>query len=1453
MFAQNDLLSVCRLKTPLCIFFVLFLTLAGARAQNQVLELDGKNAAVLLPSNIFNDLENATIEGWVMWRSFGAWSRFFDFGQRAQEIEVHNRGNSPSIGFVIKPGKDRVLGDVVVMDILRSNKWVHVAAVSGKTGMHLYLNGRLVGSNPFSGSFKTVATGETNYLGRSNYFENPDLDGLIDDFRVWNVARSQEEIRRDMTRSLTGNEPGLVVLYQFEDGAKDGTSHGHHGKLLGNAKTVPMPSPGTLPIEPPATIRGKVLSSDGRAISCPVELHGPSGEPILQYTLNDGSYHFAGYFAGNYELVVTVGNDGIRKQIEVGAGTHHDIDLPLSEAISLRGVVRALDDTPLPNATLHLLKVERAPDGLRGGSTRPVLRTASNASGEFKFVNVHPGAYLLRYETFSGAVLYENGKLLQLGGNPIPPLAIKIAPVKKGNIRAYTTSDGLGGKSLWSLAKAPDGALWCASAANDGISRFDGREFETFSTEEGISGAVRDICVDREGVVWLATIRGLTRFDGKQSRTFTTKDGLATDDLWCVAIGPDGAIWSGGSGGLSQKKGDTFISYGAAVGLDKETIRRMCFHPDGSLWLGGGSGLIHFDGKTFSNVTENAGLNSFFIGNPAIAPDGAVWFARFGVGVCRYDGTNFTTFTEADGLVANSVFEVSIEPRPNQHPIVWIGTQNGLSRFDGTNFMNLTVADGLPGTFVTKVLSGMGNHVWIATHGGLARYETGTFTSYTKADGLPDNWIRVSFVTREGNVWFSTERVAGAEANGICWFDGKAFHRLSTEHGLASSWADRFAQTPDGALWIGTSQGLSRYQNGAFKNYLAHDGLPDEDIDGLVAAPDGTLWGGGWVKGLFSFDGSKFTHFPDPRLAAFREVRLDPTGNVWIATAGSGLARFDPQQRFTQFTTTNGLPSEYITCVLPEKSDAIWVGTDAGLAHFDGSSFTRFSRKASRLSHSYITDVLRARNGLLWVATHAGVMRFDGTLWTSLNQRDGLISDYVTTLAETPDGAIWIGTDKGVTRYQPDPTAPPSPLLKVKLDEEYARGQLLPEITSGRRIDFAFTAIDFKARPGSEWYRWIFTPGNLSAEELKRRLDWSPPISERRVEQIASKPGAYTFAVRYIDRDLVYSEPALVSMTVVAPWYLNARFIAPAVFFNAILFAWALYAGVRSRSRRREADRLREQLLEEEHRGREAAEKAAQELAEKNRLIEESRRISEEAKETADAANKAKSQFLANMSHELRTPLNAIIGYSEMLQEEAIDLERQEFVPDLQKIHNAGKHLLTLINDILDLSKIEAGKMTLYLERFDVAKLVHDVTTTIQPLVAKNGNKLVVECPAGIGEMTADLTKVRQTLFNLLSNASKFTEKGTITLRVMVWSDGGGVADQQRSAEASGASERQIEFVVTDTGIGMSEEQMARLFESFSQANTQITRKYGGTGLGLAISRKFCQMMGGDLQVSSDL
>ena len=226
-----------------------------------------------------------------------------------------------------------------------------------------------------------------------------------------------------------------------------------------------------------------------------------------------------------------------------------------------------------------------------------------------------------------------------------------------------------------------------------------------------------------------------------------------------------------------------------------------------------------------------------------------------------------------------------------------------------------------------------------------------------------------------------------------------------------------------------------------------------------------------------------------------------------------------------------------------------------------------------------------------------------------------------------------------------------------------------------------------------------------------------------------------------------------------------------------------------------------------------------------------------DAKQVAEEASLAKSRFLANMSHELRTPLNAVIGYAEMLLEESEERGLKSSADELRKVQFAGKHLLGLISDILDLSKIEAGRMDIHLETFDVADMIDTVLGTVGPMIAKNGNQISIVCPPSIGFIHADLTKIRQILLNLLSNAAKFTERGTVRL---------GVARHN-------AGTPRLVFTIADTGIGMTQGQVAQLFQAFSQADPSTSRRFGGTGLGLAISKAFTDMLGGTIEVQSKL
>jgi signal transduction histidine kinase/ligand-binding sensor domain-containing protein len=1134
--------------------------------------------------------------------------------------------------------------------------------------------------------------------------------------------------------------------------------------------------------------------------------------------------------ASDYEIVAVSGNLGARFPLHLEPGKTKRMDLKLREAIDISGYTRALDGTIQASVGVQLIRPAAANPVATNDTV--VRRTASDRLGLFKFVNVKPGAYRLRTETPQGFIYHDGGATIKLEpGHPIASISFQFAPVKNGSFRAFTIADGLLADTVYALAQGSDGALWIGTS--QGVSRFDGQNFAHFSTEDGLPGdEVYDIRCDPDGVLWFGTNQGAARYDGHGFTTFTGKDGVATELVRCILRTLDGQHWLSTPAGVVRCDGRELTKFIPTGALGIGAVWAMMTARDGTFWLAGERGLGRFEGTNFVNVTLETGCRTLDVRCLAQGESGVVWFGTAGQGLWRYDGNSARQWTEADGLVNNRVWDAQLYSEGR----LWLATDAGAALFDGTHFLNFTEADGLPfsrdvfgqaqPSHVYCVLPAADAALWFGTQAGLVRYEPKTFIRYTPADGLPADVIRSSGVDRSGAVWFGFDRDLKG-SHGIVRFDGQSWRRYTTSQGLANDFVDAFAQTLDGAVWIGTHQGLSRFQDGTFTTFDRKNGFDGQFPEDLAPAPDGGLWLVEWDKGLFHFDGVHFQHFPQPMLSKYYRVKLATDGAVWIGTSGTGLARFQAGH-FQMFGTSNGLAGNEVRSLLLGQQNDLWIGTEAGLSFYDGHTFTNYAIGRGRLPAKRVNALFRDQKGVLWIGTDAGVVRYDGAVWSTLNERDGLTSSRVLTIDQTPDGTMWLGTDKGITRYQSPAAIPPPPGVTVRLDQDHTDLKKIPEITAGRRVEFKLSAIDFKSRPESRQYSALLVRGAVSGAELKRRADWSLPTRQDRVEKVLSEPGIWTFGTRYIDRDLLYSEPTVTILTVVPPWYRNMRLMIPMAMLNLGLLGWGWVARSLVIRRKREAERLRERLYAEEQKARHLAETSAKTLASKNLELESARM-------QADSANQAKSHFLASMSHELRTPLNAIIGYSEMITEEAPEIGAESIVPDLQKIQAAAKHQLSLINDILDLSKIEAGKMTLFIEEFDVAKLVHEVEATVQPLVGKNGNRLEVDCLADIGTMRADQTKVRQTLFNLLSNASKFTEKGTIRLE----------------AKRTSAPD-QILFRVSDTGIGMTSEQLRKLFQAFSQADASTSKKYGGTGLGLAISKKFCQMMGGDLTVESE-
>jgi signal transduction histidine kinase/CheY-like chemotaxis protein/ligand-binding sensor domain-containing protein len=1494
-------------ELSLALFCLLSLALAGAAqtaspsapltpqppaATGLVLDLDGTNACVVLPSGLItNDV--ATVEGWFKWRKFGSYSRLFDFyGERVQ-FGVQNR-STPAFLHFERPERNAAgqithWTQVQAFGLLAANEWCHVAAVVRTNSTKLFFNGVLVVTEETSEIWPPPTEPDrTNYLGRSalnsqrRTGENPDFDGQMMEIRLWAGERTEAQIRENMFKGLTGREPDLVGLWNFNDPGqpgKDSSPNTHHGTLVGQARLVNAPLPDPSELKLPAILFGKVHDGLGNPVTyATIRVLRQEQEMATTLSRPDGTYSLNLLQSKQAEEVFDVqtcaGDLGAWVSgVSCRGGERKELNFTLASAVSITGKVTAFDGSPIADVIVQAVRAD-APPREAGRLATPglaatTLTTTTNGAQNYRFLNLRPGEYKLRVHVPEGQLEYHRGEVLRVEPGKTLDADFQIAPFRKGRWRRYTTANGLPDNRVYDLHFAPDGTLWLATQA--GVSRFDGLKFTSLSERDGlIDNRVFCIYAGREGALWFGTEKGASLFDpatGRFQNFPSGTNGLSAGTVFDMEATPDGLLWLRTRQGLSRFNGQSFQEIPGippyfmnpasfpdkALAVDRQG--RVWTTSDlGGLWRVQGTNAVEV-----AEVSRDALLDAIHV-----APDGMVWFldtlTRDGR-LARFDGQRLERLAVAESALEHGVPAIHTTPEG----IMWLGEETGsVTRFDPVRFTFTRFGGGkdAPSSVVVKIRSGPDGALWFGTKGGLYRYEEETFVNYGKADGLPNDDTFDSAVTTDGSVWFSGPGTYLAHMKPGLAAPGESRFVDARTEGLEKTGVYGLLADANGGLWVGGTPTLSgvyyHASNAVARGEKPFRSPPDTGILnsgynlGFYIDAQKTLWVGKLDAGLHKFNlddlwaGKAKDEFVPGVTNLIATTYHDSHGALWMCAMFSSqpISRLkgNEVQYFSMETTGGGLPSDNVRCFQDGADGLLYIGTGAGLARFDGTRFAGLEGTADRpVPRGIVSHILRDRDDVLWFASDSGLFRYDGVTWSSLDEEDGLPSLVVKTIAQGLDGAYWIGTDKGVTCYRPTRQAPAPPQLVVKTDREHNGAEKIPAITSGQLVGFRFNAVDFKTQPLRRFYRCAIVPGRSESPPSKRDAAWREPTLAAQFDWNPKAPGEYTFFVQSIDRDLNYSEPARAFLQIVTPWYANAWIMIPGAFVVAGLFGWAFVARSLVIRRKREAEQLRGQMLEQERQARLTLEAANKQLV--------------EAKEAADAASTAKSQFLANMSHELRTPLNAIIGYSEMLQEEVADLGQEGLRPDLEKIHGAGKHLLGLINDILDLSKIEAGKMTLYLEEFDVAQMLREVATTVQPLVAKNANQLNLTCPPDIGRMRADLTKVRQTLFNLLSNACKFTEKGVITLQV----DRGArpslsrrsVVETDRSQfDASPAP--YLTFIVSDSGIGITPQQMSRLFEAFAQADASTTRKYGGTGLGLAISRNFCRMMGGDLVVASE-
>ena len=911
------------------------------------------------------------------------------------------------------------------------------------------------------------------------------------------------------------------------------------------------------------------------------------------------------------------------------------------------------------------------------------------------------------------------------------------------------------------------------------------------------SNFVVNIFEDHLGNLWVGTVGGgLNRLDrntGRFSPFLDPNNPRSPGDDRDAALSHiredhSGVLWVGNALGTLNSKTGSVTHYAFRSkepgGEIVTNVRASHEDRDGVLWLGTHNGLLTLDRERKQFVR--------YINNPA----------------------------NPHSLLNDDILSLFEDAEGN----IWIGTQNGVSRFNRKplfiNYQHMPGnTAGLVDNTIRAVQEDSQGALWVGSRRGLQRLDlkTGRFTLYQHdphdPHSLSNNYITVIREDRSGTLWI------GTGGGGLDRFDrttGRFFayrYEPNKPAGLSSDGVQSLLEDRNGMLWVATAAGLDRWdrRTGRFTTYHHDAGDPhslsDDHIKTVFEDRAGTLWVGSNNRGLNRFDraSEQFTvyrHDPqDPASLSHDKVNAiweDRRGTLWIATQ-DGLNQMDRGRgTFTTFTRKDGLPDNAIEAILEDNHGSLWLATNNGLSQF--SPLTRTFRNYSES---------------------------DGLPGNTLNPT-GLQGS-----CRARDGEMWFGSRSGLTSFYPDrisanPYVPPVVLTGLLLFNNPVRpGANSPlsrpiwaqdSLTLNHRqgiFTLEFSALSFAA-PEKNRYRYRLEP-------LEK--DWNQVASRQRLATYTSlPPGKYLFRVQASNNGDVWNEQGVkLPIIILPPWWATWWFRI----IVGLSIAGLAFGAYRSRVR---SLQLRSASLEAQvsQRTRELSERTGE-------LLERAREL-QVAMDAAEAANRAKSAFLANMSHELRTPLSVILASSDLLSESNPTPDQRE---DIDAIGRSGKHLLGLIDDVLDVAKIEAGKEELAIAAGDLISTVRTVVEMMRGRAEEKHLALVYhQAPEVPRYVHVDASKLRQILINLLGNAIKFTKEGTVLLRLSA-----------QPADEPGRA--RLCFAIEDSGVGIPQHDLGRILEPFEQVRNADPQK--GAGLGLTITRRFVELMGGKLRVESEV
>jgi signal transduction histidine kinase/CheY-like chemotaxis protein/ligand-binding sensor domain-containing protein len=1034
-----------------------------------------------------------------------------------------------------------------------------------------------------------------------------------------------------------------------------------------------------------------------------------------------------------------------------------------------------------------------------------------------------------------------------------------------------TTS--ISGNFIWCMKEDKEGNLWIATA-DGGLNKYDWKEdrFIRYVNNPGdphslSHNRVQSILVDKNENVWVGTQGGLDLFDKKTNRFIhyrhdrTNPNSLADNDISQLLEDSAGILWIGTlKKGLDRfdRQKNTFTHYQHNPNNEQSISQNvvLSIHEDreGNLWIG----------------TDASGVN--------LLDRNTNTFTRF-----RHDPNN------PNSLCHNTIRCINEDSKG----YLWFGSENGgMSVYDKQKgiFYEYKQDDkepfGISSNSIWQIYKDRKGNLWLPTYGGGVDFldmEPAKFSLYKKepnnSNSLSHNNVNTFLEDDKGQIWI------GTDGGGISVFDRKHntfshYRHQPTPSSLPSDVTLKIAQGRDKEIFVGSYRGgLSVLKNTNTRSFykfpidtIRHRGTNGDHVFYMTEDKKGNWWLATLSGGLnyYNKTTNTFTYYL-PNSADLNSIGssmvvsllLDSRDNLWVGTMGSGLDVLDSvTNRFIHYKheekNPNSLSNNIINSIFEDSKGNVWIGTNNGLNLFNQSNqtFAHYFEKDG-LPNNVILSILEDGHGNLWLGTNNGLSKFDPvarTFW-NFGLTDGLQGSNFNRGAclKISTGEMFFGGSRGFNVFHPDsvranPFIPPVFITGLQIFNKPVKAgakdsPLTTHISESKEIILSYKQSVFS---------FEFAALNYTLPEKNQyayRLDgfdkeWNYIGTQRKATYTNLDPGDYTFRVKASNNDGIWNEDGTAIKIIITPpfwatWWFKTL-ITIVVLGSAFSFYRYRINSVKAQKVELEIKVMEQttevmQQKEELQSQAENLQTAVDELYHQKEALQQQREDAEKAKKEAEQANKAKSIFLATMSHEIRTPMNGVLGMASLLAETSLTTEQREYI---DTIRGSGDALLTVINDILDFSKIESGNMELDQHPFDLRQCIEDVMDIFSTKAAQKGLDLVYQIDYQIpAQIVGDSHRLRQILLNLIGNAMKFTERGEIFVGIDL------LTNKNEQLE--------LAFQIRDTGIGIPQDKLSRLFQAFSQVDSSTTRKYGGTGLGLVIAQRLVELMGGSIGVES--